>query len=226
MTLANKFRSRSTAILFLLCALLTIVSTSGCVKMASNIIYLIKGNDAPAEFNGLQDKKVAVVVTNASGMNSDASALILSRQLQTLLATKVKKIHVVSQEEVERAINDQFSNNSNLIGIGRTVGADYLVAVDVQNLKLHEGKTLYRGRCDATMAVYKVSEGDLPVFSKQFPDFVYPEVGAPVLDLDDARFQRAYLAVLAERIGRSFYPYDPGIDVAKDATILGLGSPR
>ena len=45
-----------------------------------------------------------------------------------------------------------------------------------------------------------------------------------VTDFDEATFQRIYLSELALRIARTFYPFDPSIDVAKDAAVSSLGA--
>jgi hypothetical protein len=108
--------------------------------------------------------------------------------------------------------------------VGSRSGADYVVNVDVSDLKLKEGKTLYKGRSSSTVTVYKSGEGKGPVFRKSLPEFVYPQTGAPVTDYDEATFQRIYLTTLANRIARIFYPYDPSTDVAIDAAISSVGS--
>jgi hypothetical protein len=55
---------------------------------------------------------------------------------------------------------------------------------------------------------------------------VYPQSGAPVTDFDEATFQRVYLSELATRVARIFYPFDPSIDVAKDAAISSIDAFR
>jgi hypothetical protein len=196
---------------------------AGCGLMA-NALYIVKGADAPAEFDELKEKKVAVIVSTDAGLNADASGILLSRHINELLARNVKKIDMVNPEEVDRIINDQPIASRSVPIIGGRLRADYVVLVEISNLKLREGQTLFKGRSNVVLTAYKVSEGDKSVFRKSFPEFVYPQHGAPVTDFDEVQFQRIYLAELALRVARTFYPYDPSIDVAKDAAVSTLGA--
>ena len=200
-----------------------IATNSGCGLMA-NAIYIIKGVDLPSEFDDLKEKKVAVVVSTTAGLNADASGILISRHINELLARNVKKINMVNPEEVDRIINDMPSGERSIPAIGSRLRADYVVLVDVVDLKLREGQTLFRGRSNASVSAYKVTEGERPVFKKTFPEFIYPQHGSPITDFDEATFQRIYLSELALRIARTFYPYDPSIDVAKDAAVSSLGA--
>lgn len=202
---------------------LVIATNSGCAFMA-NAMYVIKGVDAPAEFDDLKEKKVAVVVSTAAGLNADASGILMSRHINELLSSHVKKVAMVNPEEVDRIINDQPIGDRSIPVIGGRLRADYVLLVEVSDLKLRDGQTLFKGRSNASVTAYKVLEGDRPVFKKSFPEFIYPQHGAPVTDFDEATFQRIYLSELSSRIARTFYPFDPSIDVAKDAAVSSLGA--
>ena len=202
---------------------LVIATNSGCAFMA-NAMYVIKGVDAPAEFDDLKEKRVAVVVSTAAGLNADASGILMSRHINELLASHVKKVAMVNPEEVDRIINDQPIGDRSIPVIGGRLRADYVLLVEVSDLKLRDGQTLFKGRSNASVTAYKVLEGDRPVFKKSFPEFIYPQHGAPVTDFDEATFQRIYLSELSSRIARTFYPFDPSIDVAKDAAVSSLGA--
>ena len=219
----SKYVSVISRICLVFLACFAVGTTSGCGLMA-NALYIVKGVDAPAEFDDLKDKKVAVVVSTSAGLNADASGILMSRHISELLARNVKKVEMANPEEVDRIINDQPLGDRSISEIGSRLRADYVVLVDVANLKLRAGQTLYKGRSNTSVTAYKVSEGERPVFKKNFPEFVYPQHGAPVTDFDEATFQRIYLAELALRIARTFYPYDPSIDVAKDAAVSSLGA--
>ena len=219
----SKYVSVISRICLVFLACFAVGTISGCGLLA-NAIYIVKGIDAPAEFDDLKDKKVAVVVSTSAGLNADASGILMSRHINELLARNVKKVEMVNPEEVDRIINDQPLGDRSISEIGSRLRADYVVFVDIANLKLRDGQTLYKGRSNTSVTAYKVSDGERPVFKKTFPEFVYPQHGAPVTDFDEATFQRIYLAELALRIARTFYPYDPSIDVAKDAAVSSLGA--
>lgn len=209
----------------MLIALLVVgtVSSTGCITLISNLLWVIGGNEAPAEFKDLQEKRVAVVVTSDGSGTSDASSIVMSRQIASLLTKHGKKIEVLNPEEVDRVVRDV--GPGDVSRIGSRLKADYLMAVDIRNLKLKEGQTLYRGVCDCSLSVYKVSEGDQIVFAKDFPQFAYPMTGGVhVTETNEATFRGMYLSVLANRVARNFYRYDPTGDVGLDAATASLPS--
>ncbi|MEQ1828396.1 MAG: hypothetical protein ABL921_20715 [Pirellula sp.] len=203
---------------------IAIVTSSGCISFMANMVRVIKGTDAPAEFDEFQNKKVAVVAGTPSGLNADATGIIVSSHVHALLASHVKKIQMVSQEEVTRMIGDEPADKLELSMLGKRLGADFVVVVDVADLKLREGQTLFKGFSNSSVAVYKVNDGSGAVFRKNLTNFTFPNTGVPVTDVDEATFHRFYLKEVAQRLARSFYPYDPTIDVAKDASIVSLQS--
>jgi len=210
-------------ILLVSTACIAVTAAVGC-GLLGNVMYIVKGMDLPAEFDELRDKRVAVVVSTNAGLNSDASGILMSRHISELFASNIKKIEMVNPEEVDRIINDQSASERSIPTIGSRLSADYVVLVELTNLKLRDGQTLFKGRCNASVSAYKVSDGDRAAFKKSFPEFIYPQHGSPVSDFDEAQFQRIYLSELSLRIARTFYPYDPSIDVAKDAAVSSLGT--
>lgn len=199
--------------------ILALVAFSGCANLA-NIIYMFKGRDAPAEYAGLVNKKVAVVVASDSGSYRDATAVVLATQVHDLLANHVKKIQMANQEEVQQVLSDQPAGPKKMERIARDLGVEAIVAIEVKHLKLKEGSTLYRGEADCSVAVYQEDKGDVPVFSKTLPQFVYPATGVPVTDMDEPKFRGLYLQCLAIRVARVFHPYDPYTDFGMDAAII------
>lgn len=198
--------------------LLMLATSTGCVSLLSNVLYVIKGKDLPAEFADLKGKKVAVLVSNNEIHTWDATSVILAKHINMHLAAKVKKINLISQDLVEGVCQDQTLGRMDMEQVASRLGADYIIDANISDLKLREGQTLFRGRSTSSVVVYKKGE-TAPVFRKSFPEFVYPTTGAPVTELDESAFQRAYLTLVAGRIARVFYPYDPSEDVAIDAAI-------
>jgi len=90
--------------------LATIVTAgSGCRSLFFVPLYLIRGTDVPAEYNGLKEKKVAVVcrpeVTLAMGKHMGA-ARDLAREVNRQLAKKVPKVQMIDQQKVEEWIDE------------------------------------------------------------------------------------------------------------------------
>ncbi len=67
-------------------------------------MHAIKGNDIPAEFEGLKGKKVAVVCATDEGIGSDANGILLARYVRELLEVKIDKINMISQEDIDKWI--------------------------------------------------------------------------------------------------------------------------
>ena len=197
------------------------ISSTGCITLISNLLWVIKGDLAPAEFKEVQEKRVAVIVTSDASSTIDASSVVMSRQIATLLSKHGKKIDVVNPEEVDRVVSDVGFND--VTRIGTRLKADSVIEVCIRDLKLKEGPTLYRGVCDCSLSVYKVADGDQVVFAKEFPQFAYPMTGGVhVTETNDATFRGMYLSVLANRVARNFYSYDPTTDVGLDAAASSL----
>lgn len=203
--------------------LLMLVLNAGCVRALANAIYVIKGRDNPAEFDGLIAKKVAILVSSNGVHTSDASNILLARNITLALQTKVKKIQMVSLDEIDRLIQTQQLGKVNPIEIGERVGADMVIDINIEDLKLYEGKTLYKGRSSVNVTTYQIKPTSEVVFRKMIPDFVFPQTGVPVTDSDEATFRRFYLMNVAERVARLFYPYDPINDFARDASAASFG---
>ena len=163
--------------LFQLLLLLTVAGTltagSGCINLAANLLHAIHGNNRPAEFSGLEGKRVAVVVASDNGLGSDATTALLSSYIQADLNSNVEKIDVIRQEEVEQWLDVHGWTDSDYVEIGTGVKADCVLAVDIMNMSLKNGATLYRGLCDITVSVYDIKSGGKILYRKQIPEFAF-----------------------------------------------------
>jgi hypothetical protein len=94
--------------------------------------------------------------------------------------------------------------------------------VEMQNLKLREGQTLYRGKSDLSVKVYEMESGGKEVYAKQLGTYTFPKSGMPATEIDENRFRRNYLLMASKTVGRLFYGHDLGEDVGEDAVMLSL----
>ena len=192
--------------------------TSGCVNLASNILYAINGNKAPADYPGFKGKKVAIVCGSEKGLSNDATANLMTRYLEALLGKNVKEITIIPQDKVEKWLNARGWNESDYAEIGKGVGADQVLAINIMNMTLRDGMTLYKGKADISVSVYDVADGGKVVYRKSFPEFEFPKIGGPtVTDTTEARFQGLFLTVVSQRIAALFYDADPKEQFAIDA---------
>ncbi|MFO0906637.1 MAG: hypothetical protein U0939_26775 [Pirellulales bacterium] len=210
-----------TASVWLLLALLLFNST-GCVGGIAQLIYVIKGNKIPAEFDGLAGKKVAVVcVANNSSYDPSAAASILSQLVEMRLRQNVKNIKVVRQQEVANWIDNNDWDQTDFRDIGKAVNADLVLGIDLDGYRLHEDATMFKGRANVTLTVYDMSQGGDAVFRRTLDNFAFPiNGGQHVSETTDTQFQRKFLATLSQDIAKHFYPYEFNDEFARDADML------
>jgi hypothetical protein len=210
----------------LYCVLLAIAGltlpSTGCVGAAAQLIYIIRGNKVPAEFDGLQGKRVAVVcVANTSSYDPGAAASILSQLVETHLRQNVKNIKVVRQQEVADWVDNNDWDQMDYRDIGKAVNADMVVGIDLDGYRLHEDATMFKGRANVTVTVYDMSQGGDSVFRRTMPNFSFPlNGGQHVSETTDAQFQRKFLVVLSQDIAKHFYPYEFNDEFARDTTLI------
>jgi hypothetical protein len=105
--------------------------------------------------------------------------------------------------------------------IGRGVKADMVLAIDLDGVRLHEGKTLYKGRASVVVTVYDMTDDGKVVFRRDLTDFSFPKNGARhSTEMSEARFQRLFVEVLAKQVGKYFYSYRREENFANDALLL------
>ncbi len=198
-----------------------LITQAGCLGFAANIMNVVRGHTVDAEFPGLEGKRVAVVtVTDSSQYSDDASARILSRRVSDILATEVKNIKMVREDEVQQWRDRNGWDAIEFIDIGRGVKADKVVGIEMTNLRLRDGATLYRGRAVVTVSVYDISNGALE-FRRNLEEFTYPvSAGMYTSDTTESKFRNLFLGVLASRLARFFHGYDFSDTVALDAAIV------
>lgn len=207
---------RGLAWMLLLVAALT--GASGCVNLASNLMYAFGKNKTPAEYDGFKGKKVAIVCGNEGGLSSDATSTLLSRYLEALLSKNVKDITIIKQDKVDKWLDTNGWSESDYQEIGKGVGADQVLAINMSNVTLRDGMTLYKGKADISVSVYDVADDGKVVYRKNYPDFEYPKIGGPTItDTSEARFNVLFLTVVSKRIATLFYEADPNEMFAMDA---------
>ncbi len=195
------------------------VSVSGCINFAANMIHAITGNNVPADYDGLAEKRVAVVCATDGGLATDATSAMLTSYIHAALNSNVKKIDVVRQSEVERWIDSHSNSDADYVEVGKGVKADCVLAIEVLNMSLKNGATLYQGKSDITVTVYDVGSAGKILYRKQIPEFAFPKMGGPTItDISESKFRARYLAIVARTVSNLFYPVDATADFALDAT--------
>ena len=205
-----------------LVVLLLMGSASGCVGLAAQVLYMVKGEKVPAEFEGLEGKRVAVVCVAGSGNYGPGSApSVLSQLVEAILRNQVKNIKVVRHEEVIDWIDNNDWNQMDYRDVGRGVNADMVVGLDLDGYRLHEDATMYKGRASVTITVYDMKKGGESVYRDTMPNFMFPVNGGQhVSETNEAQFQRKFLLILAQDIAKHFYAYEFKDEFARDAVLM------
>lgn len=207
----------------LLLALLTLPAT-GCVGVFAQLLYLTQGEKIPAEFKGLQGKRVAVVcLSNSASAGPGSESDVVARLVSAMLAQEVKDIDVVHQDEVYDWMDNNNWDQTDYRQVGRGVKADMVVAIELSGLRLYEGSTLFKGRVNINTSVLDMSQNGQVVFRRESPDFAFPSTaGHHTADTSEAKFRRVFLREISKRVGRYFFAYDLIETFGSDAAMGGL----
>ena len=185
----------------------------------ANLIHAVKGNKVPAQFDGLAEKRVAVVCASQSeSFGLRPIAPIIAKSVGDLLAANVHKISVVDQQEIDDWMDRHDWDGIDYLSVGRSVKADAVVAIDIDSFSLSDSATMYKGRSDIGLTVYDVATGKV-VYSNIPPQIQFPKNAVfHTADMSKREFRRRFLNVVSQRIARTFYPYDVQEDFAQDRT--------
>src|SRR3972149_2283128 len=215
----TSFRCAVVAVVFI--SALALISSSGRRSALATAIYLIRGNEVEAEYKGLKDKKVAVVCRPLVGLQyvNPNAGRDLAQQITKLLQERVTKISVVNAQKVANWCDENTWDE--YAEVGKALGADMVVGVELEKFSIYQGQTLYQGKANATVRVYDCKDGGKLVFEKILPQAVYPpNTFIQTSEVQEPEFRREFIGVLADQIARHFYAHDLHADLAQDATAL------
>jgi hypothetical protein len=192
---------------------------AGCASTLATAMYVIKGTNVDAEFDGLKEKRVAVVCRQLASLQYRDSNVPrdLATQIGSSLSNNVSKITVIDQQQVAEWTDE--NEWEEFTEIGRALDVDMVVGVELEDFRLHQGQTLYQGRANVEIKVYDLKQGGKMVFSKTPKPSIYPPNAAvPTSEKQEGQFRREYVKVLAEEISRHFYDHDSRVNFAVDST--------
>jgi hypothetical protein len=194
------------------------LAVSGCQLLLFTPMYLLKGLDVPADYKGLEGKRVVVVCRPPTSLEYRYGSVDreIAKKVGGLLSENVKKIDVVKWSDVEQWIDEQ--DYEDVEQLGKAVKAQMVVEIDLEEFSLDKGSTLRQGKANLSMTVYDMEDGGKDVFQKSLNEILYPfNGGVPVQEKPETEFRREFLTIVSERIGRHFYKHDPHADFASDS---------
>jgi hypothetical protein len=200
--------------------LLAALAGGGCTQGLFTIAYLIKGTNVDAECNLLRDKHVVVVCRPVVALKY-ANARVdqeLAEAVANLLKSNVPKIKMVDHRKVAEWMDEH--DWSDYTDVGKAMGAELVVGIDLEQFELLQGHTLFQGRAVAEITVFDCKTGEA-VFNKAPPPTVYPPNHViPIADKQESQFRREFIHVVADKIGRHFYEHDPNDDNCLDTRAM------
>jgi hypothetical protein len=201
--------------------LFSLAFSGGCTTGLFTLTYLINGGLIDPDFDGLKKKTVVVVCRPVAGMEYGTvdAAPALAREIGALLQQRGSKIKVIEQDKVaEWCDNNPWEEFPE---VGKALGAEMVVGVDLEHFSMYAGQTLYQGKAKATVQVFDCKDGGKMVFEKRLPQTIYPPNACiAASEVQEPDFRREFVRVLADQIARHFYPHDPHADLGQDGAAL------
>ena len=197
-----------------------LAASPGCSAL-STVAFWVYGNNAPAKFEGLEGKRVAVVCLDADSLKGPGSeADRIARTVAAKLGYNVPDITIVRQSEIADWFDSHDQDVTEYTDIGRGVKADMVVGIDLESFSIHEGQTLLKGRATVTTRVYDMQRGGDVVYESPSHEISWPESGARHVTENEANFRTVFIHTLSDRIARDFFAYDKVEDFGADAAYL------
>ena len=128
------------------------------------------------------------------------------------------KIKVFAPDQVQAWL-DENDDWMTPVEIGKALEATYVIHIDINSFSLYEenSASLYRGRTDGIVSVYRIDGEGERIYSKELISRYPLMTPRSSSETTFSSFKRQYLSRLSEDIGRLFYEYYNGDDVP-DAT--------
>lgn len=212
-----------------LCAavLTTVLAASaGCRNLATLAVYLVRGTEVAAEYNGLKEKRVAVVCRPVASLAFRDAGVSgeLTRRMTTMLGERIRKIDAVGSQEVAAWVDERYDSDYTFEEVGEAFDADRVLGVELLDFTLYKGQTLYQGNATVRVVVYERDEETSEYrvgFEREVPPIVWPpNIGVPTGERSKSEFTRQFIEVVADHVGRYFYSHDPYSDYAQDAAAM------
>ncbi|TWT76662.1 hypothetical protein CA13_71590 [Planctomycetes bacterium CA13] len=200
-----------------------LVTQTGCLGLVANLVHAVGADKVPADYKDskeLEDSRLAIVtIADNSEYSDNISARLLSRYVGEILLRELDDVKLVREDEIADWRDSNGWNNVDFAEIGKGVKAEKVLGIELRNLRLRDGATLYRGRADASVTLIDAATGEV-LYRRDLDEFTYPvSAGQYTSETNETRFRKLYLGMLAQQIGRSFHPYDFSETIAIDGAI-------
>lgn len=210
-------RRRLARLLLVITVVIAVAPSAGCViGLPAQIGYMIWGLKKEAEYDGLKNENVAVIVYSTNAEGTESGIRLLTSKIHYELDNNVKKIKLIPQSEISSYSATNTISEKKLLEIGKGVNADKVLAVRLHSYSLFEGSSLFKGLVSYTVTVYDMTEAGKQVYSSGRVDYDFPRhSGVPQIETTVQTFEARFIDQLGSRIGRLFFDHD-AIDTVAD----------
>lgn len=212
-------------VLLLLLPLAILTTSTGCIRQMAQLLYVIKGHEVPADYDGLGDSNIAVVcVSDASAYGPDTLTYSIAKNVSVKLAEGLKAhglkdTKIISPAKVENWIDQNGWDPVEAATLGRDLEADKVLVIEIGSYSIHDGATLHKGSADLTCTVYDIKKDGQVSYVHGPEEYAFPKNGRPVMQSSDRQFEAFFLARLTDRIARLFVMSDKMDTFADDAIL-------
>ena len=215
--LKNGFTRR---VLLLMLPLAILMTSTGCIRQMAQLLYVIKGHEVPADYDGLAESMIAVVcVSDASAYGPDTLTYSIAKNVSVKLSQGLQGTKIVSPAKVENWIDQNGWDSVEAVSLGRDLEADKVLVIEIGSYSIHDGATLHKGSVDLTCTVYDIEKDGQVSYVHGPEEYAFPKNGRPVMQSSDRQFEAFFLARLTDRISRLFVVSDKMDTFADDAIL-------
>jgi hypothetical protein len=216
-------RVRSAALVLAL-LVAAVVSSSGCNYLIL-IGYLIGGPPSiQPDFDkltkeSLTDKGVKVAVVCFAPDEVRLNFIDVDKDIAKYVARRLfqHEIKVVQPDRVQDWL-DRHDDWDKPDEVAQATGATHVIFIDVHKYNLFEENSheLYRGQAELLVSVFKIQKDEQgeKIYTKEITSHYPLTAPRPTSEISYDRFRRQYLSRLSEEVGRLFYEYYNGDDMA------------
>lgn len=203
-----------------ICLLLTV--TAGGCNIARHNAYVLfggSGQKVPAEFEGLSDGKVAVVIyaDQKTGYQHRYLQSELSLAINQELKDKVRGIDLIAPKDVllYQAQNLHW-DSLDRTELARELGADYVLLVAVLDFRTHRpgSQHLFQGFLQAEASVWDASQDEVDArlwYSSDLSSIWPKDPSMGRVDGDDRHIRYRTQRLFAEQLVRKFHDHEEAL---------------
>jgi len=198
--------------------MIAVISGTGCAFVAN---MLHPGDMRTARFDGLEEKKVAVIcVSSPSFYSQTTTSRQIAEAVEMLLSQRVKNIKVIPQQKIDDWKDRADWDSMDYREAGKGLKADMVVAIDLASFEIQPNPGVFRGNAEYVVTVYDIKAKGKIVFQDTPRPIQFPANGLVSTTSSEREFRSSFMNLLAHRIARNFYGYNGKDDLLMDETFV------